>query len=268
MAKEVIEDIRKYYESQNEIDRWQSQQLEFEMTRRFFDRNLKPGSSILELGAGAGFYTTYLAQQGHQVTAIELSDKLSQTSIEVSEKVGLTEKIEHIVGDAREVTALVDSQFDAILVMGPFYHLQNSKERSQLLGDCKGLLKPNGQIYSSFLTRIGLVSYMLYKYPNWIVNNHKDAVSVWQKGRNYSHPKDGSFRGYFFNLEQIISIHDENDLNLEILFSQDPGIGGNDKLFNELDESTKSAWIEYLFETASDPLVLGSGRSILVKSHI
>ena len=48
-------------------------QMEYRTTMHFIHRYLKPGQSVLELGAGTGRYSIALAKEAHPVTAVDLA---------------------------------------------------------------------------------------------------------------------------------------------------------------------------------------------------
>ena len=53
MGRESINDIKKYYDQKHEGERWQSQQLEFEITKMIFSNHIPENSRVLELGSGS-----------------------------------------------------------------------------------------------------------------------------------------------------------------------------------------------------------------------
>jgi SAM-dependent methyltransferase len=258
-----ISDIIKYYDSGIENQRIQSHQLEFLVTTKIFAEKLKKKSRILELGAGSGFYTEFLAKLGHEVVAVELSPILAKQNQDNLIQKNLQHQAKVIIADARDIKSIKQDGFDSILVMGPLYHLVKHQDRLQLIKDLRHLLSEEGSLYASFLTRIGLVSYMLYRHPEWLVGTREDAVSIWQRGQNKSHPRSGQFRGYFVKLTQINELAQAAGFTVEETFCQDPCIGGADEIFNRLPDTNKFAWAEFLFELCRDPDSLGSGRSVL-----
>ena len=63
-----------FYSRYEEDERFASKHgsVEFLTTMRYIQRYLKPGSRVLEIGAGTGRYSHALARQGHGVDAVEL----------------------------------------------------------------------------------------------------------------------------------------------------------------------------------------------------
>jgi SAM-dependent methyltransferase len=49
-----------------------------------------------------------------------------------------------------------DETFDAVLLMGPLYHLLTIRERLQAVMESERVLKPGGLIFAAFITRFAL----------------------------------------------------------------------------------------------------------------
>ena len=71
-------DIYDFYEEVDEdmrLKRKKVNEIEFLTTTRYLDKTIKPNSKILDVCAGAGIYSFYLAGKGHKVTAGDLIEK-------------------------------------------------------------------------------------------------------------------------------------------------------------------------------------------------
>ncbi len=70
--------IQKYYNNgvNNEWTRMDRHPLEFEITKRNLDESIPPKSKIADIGGGPGKYSFYLASIGHNVTLIDLAEKI------------------------------------------------------------------------------------------------------------------------------------------------------------------------------------------------
>lgn len=125
MRNEVIH----YYEKYREEDRITTnpaRRIEFLTTVHKLDLMFQGEMDILDCAAGTGAYAFYLAEKGHRLTATDLTprhiEKINET---------LKEKLytmETKVLDAVDMSCFSDEQFDAVLNMGPFYHLTNAEQ--------------------------------------------------------------------------------------------------------------------------------------------
>ena len=266
-SRDSIEDISVYYQSNQEENRSSIQQLEFVITEKILDHSIKPNSEILEIGAGAGHYTSFLAEKNHQLTVIELVPELNLKN----QSHLITKKLDHLVqfltGDAREISGQLHQQFDCILVMGPLYHLTEVDDRRDLMKNLTRCLKVGGLMMTTHLSRVGLIGYMLTRFPTWGIDSPHEAAEILTQGYLPKHPRNGQFRGYFTTPEEIRQMHTEQGLSDPQLHSQDPCIGSVDELFNRLPPEMKQSWSELLFQVSADPMALGSGRSLLAVSR-
>ena len=64
-----VKDYYKNYDEDGRLFRDKAHQLEYLTTVRYFDRLFNPESSVLDVCAGTGIYSFYLAGKGHIVTS-------------------------------------------------------------------------------------------------------------------------------------------------------------------------------------------------------
>lgn len=264
--RDSIEDIVRYYETNSEDTRFNRQQLELAVTSRVLKYYLPQPCRVLELGAGSGRFSAELALAGHDLTSIELVPSLMEQSAARLETLGISNRAKLLVGDARDASKLVRGPFDAILCMGPLYHLVQAEDRTNLIRDAHALLQPNGTLMATHMTRVGIVGYMLTRFPTWITDAPEQFAEIMTEGRLASHPPNGDFRGYFSSLEEIHDLHSQSGFADIRMHSQDPCIASVDEVFNRLPGPLKEQWAEALFAVSGDPLALGSGRSVICLS--
>lgn len=124
-------------------------QLEYLTTMHYIHKLVKPGSKVLEVGAGTGRYSVALAKEGYDVTALELVE----FNLEILRKNAAG--IENIVsrrGDAVDLGAFADDSFDAVLLLGPMYHLFEKVEQHRALDEAIRVTKPGGVLMAAFLS--------------------------------------------------------------------------------------------------------------------
>lgn len=143
--------IEALYDIFDEAGRLSSQAMgvEFYTTLRMVEEMLEGPSSILDLGAGTGRYSHALAKNGHQLTAVELVKKHAEAILQ-GKTPEMSLEVRH--GDALSVLkTLPDQQFDAVLCLGPLYHLHEEAERIRCLKECARVTKPGGYVYAAFI---------------------------------------------------------------------------------------------------------------------
>ena len=77
MERQELDAIEMHYEGYDEETRFDDRWcwVEYYTTMQYIHRYLHPGDKVLELGAGTGRYSIALAQEGCDVTAVELVER-------------------------------------------------------------------------------------------------------------------------------------------------------------------------------------------------
>lgn len=126
--------------------------VEFLTTMRYIEKYIKPGGRVLEIGAATGRYSHTLARRGYAVDAVELVEH----NIEIFRKNTLPdENITITQGNAMDLSAFPDGQYDITLLLGPLYHLYNDKDKRQALGEAIRVTKPGGVIFAAYVISDG-----------------------------------------------------------------------------------------------------------------
>src|SRR5215468_2350307 len=131
---EFSPEIRRFYEEAPEVDRLRMgpSQLEFERTKRLLGARLpKTPATVLDVGGGPGTYALWLAELGYEV---HLVDPVPHLVAQAQQRnTGAARPIASCsVGDARDLK-WDDSSVDAVLELGPLYHLIHENDRLQAL---------------------------------------------------------------------------------------------------------------------------------------
>ncbi len=158
-----LTDIRDLYNAAWDVEetRLERHQLEADITWRYLDRHLPPCGRLLEIGSGTGAYTFPLARRGYRITAIDLADELVTRCQAKADELGLGDRIDFRVGDARDLSSIPGSEFDAVLLMGPLYHLVLEADRTAALRSAYRCLKPGGVMCSALISRFGVLATLL-----------------------------------------------------------------------------------------------------------
>jgi ubiquinone/menaquinone biosynthesis C-methylase UbiE len=146
------EAMRAYYGRGEEKARLQEGhgRLEFERTTEILARHLPdPPARLADIGGGPGRYALWLAEQGYEVEhrdLIELHVEQLKGSLTDEHRVSTA------VGDARALT-LPGESFDAVLLLGPLYHLSDHDDRVTALREARRILKPGGVLFAAAISR-------------------------------------------------------------------------------------------------------------------
>lgn len=127
-------EIVDYYDRFAEESRLQQgpSRLELERTRDILGRVLPPPPArVVDVGGAAGVYSAWLASRGYDVRLLDASPRLVAEARRLNAT--LASPIATLdVGDARALPYESGSA-DAVLVMGPLYHLCSAADRAAAL---------------------------------------------------------------------------------------------------------------------------------------
>ena len=259
-----LSDILAYYDSdpEHEHQRLERHQLEFDLTCRYLDRWLPETGNILEIGAATGRYTLWLAKRGYNITAVDLSETLLKTCREVITTAGMHDRVTYHTADARSLSGVPGDSFDAVLLMGPLYHLVDEADRLAALRESYRRLIPGGRIFTAFISRLGITGELMRRTPEWI-EDQAEVRSVMTLGRDPEHHLGGGFRGYFARVDEIAALHEVVGFQTLQLAGVEPGISADDESYNSLEGERRRLWLDLLYEISTEPSIVGASRHLL-----
>lgn len=126
--------------------------VEFLTTMHYIGKYIKTGCRVLEIGAATGRYSHALARQGYDVDAVELVEH----NIEIFRR--NTQPDEHITitqGNAMDLSAFPDNQYDITLLLGPLYHLYTQTDKRQALSEALRVTKQGGVVFAAYVISDG-----------------------------------------------------------------------------------------------------------------
>jgi SAM-dependent methyltransferase len=126
--------------------------LERARTQELIQRYLPaPPLVVLDVGGAAGAYAFWLADLGYDVHLIDLTPRLVEEAQRLNQ--GRPSALRSCaVGDARSLT-VGDESVDAVLLLGPLYHLVEAPERQRALQEVLRVLRPGGWMFASAISR-------------------------------------------------------------------------------------------------------------------
>jgi ubiquinone/menaquinone biosynthesis C-methylase UbiE len=126
--------------------------LEFERTKDIFSRVLPPAPArIVDVGGAAGAYSLWLAARGYQVHLVDASARLVDEARARSAR-SASPLVSLAVADARRLPQADDSA-DAVLVMGPLYHLTEHADRLAALAEAYRVAVSGGVVAVAAISR-------------------------------------------------------------------------------------------------------------------
>lgn len=192
------EHISEYYTAGGEAGRLSKPRgrLEFERTCRLLAQSLPPAPAVVaDIGGGPGLYAEWLAQRGYTVQLLDpIQLHIDQAGARLASFAGCQASL----GDARRLP-LADESQDAVLLMGPLYHLQLADERRQALKEVLRVLKPGGLLFATAISRFAYLLEGLWRRYFDDADFVESVREALEDGRHFNPPGKSWFTTAYFH---------------------------------------------------------------------
>jgi SAM-dependent methyltransferase len=151
MSDDELQAMHAYYELGQEEARLEAGAgiIELERTKEVILRHLpNPPCVVADIGGGPGRYSLWLAGLGCSVVHRDV------VPLHVEQLGAATagQPIESHVADARHLD-IDDAAVEAVLLLGPLYHLTRRDDRLQALREARRIVRPGGPVFVAAITR-------------------------------------------------------------------------------------------------------------------
>lgn len=209
-------------------------------------------AKILDVGAGTGRYSVKLADEGYDVTAIELV----KHNLGVLKSKGSSVKA--MQGTALDLSRFPENTFDMTLVFGPMYHLYTIKDKVKALTEAKRVTKQGGVI---------LVAYCMNEYSiltyGFKENHIRESIENGKVSEDFHVLSESKDLYDYVRVEDIDKVREEAGLERIKLISADGPANYMRSILNSMDDETFKLFIDYHLCTCERPELLGAGAHTL-----
>lgn len=249
-------ELEKYYNKFCEDKRLTRRyaQVEYITSMKYIHQYLEnnKNAKILDVGAGTGRYSVKLANDGYDVTAIELV----KHNLGILKSKGSTVKA--MQGTALDLSRFSENTFDMTLLFGPMYHLYTFEDKVKALQEAKRVTRQGGFI---------LVAYCMNEYSvityGFKENNIRESIDNNKLTEDFhvvSKPKD---LYDYVRIEDINQYNKSADLQRIKLVAADGPANYMRPVLNSMDDDTFKLFLEYHFSTCERPELLGASAHTL-----
>ncbi|WP_276253733.1 class I SAM-dependent methyltransferase [Halomontanus rarus] len=210
------------------LDRDPYHRLEWEGTIESLERHLPPTGRILDVGGAAGRYTVWLAEQGYDVTLVDISETQLDIAREKCGERGLRDRVAIERGDVRELAFDADA-FDATLCLGgPVSHVLDAGERRTAVAELERVTRSNAPVFVSVMGRLAMIQAIVQQAGS--VPDAEDDVELlpaFADRGTYdlelleAHARDdrdpACFGAHFFRAAELEALLEDNGLAVERL---------------------------------------------------
>ncbi len=267
----AVRRIKRYYQISAErewerLERPDQGALEFAVNKAWISRHLPPaGARILDIGGGPGRYSIWLAKQGYRVTLADLSPdllavargKVAQAGVELD---GFAE------ANAVDLSQFGDASFDAVLCLGPMYHLLEEEDRHRVAGELFRVLSSEGPVFVAFLNRLQVLRVAINQEIPLFTPYTFDLVKRWHAGV-LDFPVPGTFSpAYLIHPREVAPLLESAGFETVDLISSQSVAADVQKdlaLFGERQPELYPWVMAELIKLANDPTAVGSAWHLL-----
>ena len=137
-------------------------QIEFRRTQEIITRYLpEPPAVVLDIGGGSGPYACWLAKKGYEVHLVDPVDLHIEQAKEASDQQPDHPIASISLGDARALR-FSSASADAVLLLGPLYHLIDKSERLLALSEAHRVLRKGGVMVAAGISRFASMLHSLF----------------------------------------------------------------------------------------------------------
>ncbi len=248
------ENLKEYYNKFNEDKRLSRRrgQIEYITTMKYIHKYIKHNDKIIELGAGTGAYSISLANEGYDITALELV-KHNLKQIEAK-----SNKVKTILGNAINLKEIKDNTFDLTLIFGPMYHLITKEEKIKALYEAKRITKKDGII---------MIAYCMNDYAiithGFIDNYIKECIKNNEIDSSFHITPKKTDLYSRLTLPEINELNKITNLKRIKIISTDGPANYIRKSLNKMDDETFELFIKYHLTTCERKDLIGAGTHTL-----
>lgn len=250
-------EIEEHYNKHDEEKRLASRhgQVEYQVTMKYIHEVLKnikdkdkKDIKIFDIGAGTGRYSVALADEGYDVTAVEL----------VQHNLGVLKakksSVKAFLGNALNLKKFESESFDVTLLFGPMYHLFTREDKLKALSEAKRVTKKGGTILVAYvMNEYGIITYGF---------KEKHILEVLEQQRLTGDFKTISEEKNLYDymrLEDITSLNEELGLERIKIITPDGPANYMRTYLNKLSDEEFKIFIEYQMATCERSDLIGAG---------
>lgn len=230
--------------------------IEYAITRRYLLRYIPEGATVADVGVGVGHYSELLARRGSNVHLVDVALRLLGAAQERLTKTGLKEHILSVTNaSATDLSFIPDESCDAVLMLGPFYHLSLPGERLKAATEAKRILRKDGLLFAAGINRLTMLDWVYSDRPENILKEREWLEMITRTG-NLASPEEGV--PSFWHTTTIAEFHANFIDFQDVVFTGVESFArGNEENLLKLSPQQAESWLDLIEETGKTPEGMG-----------
>ena len=268
MSNELPSEMFEHYEAFDEAARLShgAGELERVRTQALIEQRLPQAPCVVyDVGGAAGVHALWLARRGHRVHLVDPVPSHVEQALRASAAQPAHPLASGAVGDARELR-YVDRSADAVLLLGPLYHLIERIDRLKALSEARRVLRPGGLVFAAAISRFASflsgMTYGLLEDPAFV-----DIIRRDLKDGQHRNPMNNTLyftTAYFHHPDELRAEMREAGFSVEKIAA----IEGPAMWMKSFDSDWRNAerralLLEFLGVTEEEPAIVAGGSHFL-----
>lgn len=237
--------------------------IEFGITRRAIARHVRDGAHVVEIGVGAGHYSELLARRGCRLILVDISQSLLDAATQRLADAGLSHAVEDVVrASATDLRTLPDWCADAVLLLGPLYHLKDADERERAVMEAARLLDTEGMVLAAGVNRLAFLRELTRDHPARAAELKSRCLQFLKDGNldpEIAPPIGHAHLTTAAHLAELMSLRFEQ---VELIGTESFAAPYQDRL-SQVSEADREAWLDLVEATCRDADALGYADHLL-----
>jgi len=246
----LVQEIYRRKSENDRLNKSQAARVEFLTTVRYIEKYLTPGAKLLDVGAGAGEYSLYFARKGYQVSALELADvNIASFRGKMTE----ADSIDLVQGNALDLSRYDSNSFDAVLLLGPLYHLHAESDKLRCIEEAKRVCKKDGKIFFAFISNDMVILTMQQLHADYLLSGDYNKETF----------RLDDFPFVFHTVDHCRELLGKAGIQICHEVAADGASELLQDLVNGLDEASYQQYLQYHIYICEKPEFLGMSNHLL-----
>ena len=260
-----MSEVERFYDefADREWERLERHPMELALTLRALHDHLPPPpATILDVGGGPGRYAIALAECGYAVTLVDLARGCLELARVKAAETGV-ELAGYVQGTVLDLARFSAETYDAVLMLGPLYHLFTLEDRRQAVREAARVLRPGGIVVAAVITRYALIRWAARHRPEWLVEHRAAVERLLETGRAAGNRKVSFTDAYFAHPAELPALLEQAGLHVLDTLAAEGVVSLIDDKLNELAGEPWQAWVDLNYRLSRDPAIHGAAEHLL-----